>query len=364
MTLASVVAHDDEQKWQEARRPLATATQVRDWATGQPSERSRILVEKITGAREDLAAVKYIEWGKFREPFLQDWVRQKYDIDPVERDLYISTEYPRFGCTPDGYSDAFGIISLSELKTTKHDLRPGTGKFLESGYEDQIQWEMLVTGAERVLFVWEQHDDVWEPWPTPYPPQAVWIERDQTRIDKLVEFAHEMLEAVDRWQHAYQVMLDKCVSDAERIAAESALVAHIKADHTSTKGLEDRWLFIVGGDLAPEADPLALGTLPDELTELGRIVLQARVEEADAKKRKEEAWKRIGELTREHKDFKAARDGVVIGWSTSTGTKKVVDTDGMRAKAPSIVKRYEDLQARFTRDEPTETRTMTVLKQD
>lgn len=365
MSLASVVAHSDEETWHAARRPLATATQVRDWAKGYPSDRAALIIEKITGVREDLAGIKYIEWGKFREPFLQDWIQQKYGIAPVANDLYVSTENPHWGCTPDGHSDAFGVITLSEIKTTSKDLHPDSGHYLQTGYDDQMQWEMLVTGAAEVLFVWEQHNDVWEPWPEPYPPKAVWIKRDDRRIEILKGFAEELLAAAERWQAAYDVLLAKCVGDDECRAAEAALIAHIKADHTTTEGLEDRWLFTVGGDLVPEdADPLALGVLPEDVAELAEIVVAARAAESDAKKRKEEAWKKLQAIAKDRRDFKAAGGGYAVGWSTSTGTKKVIDVDAMRAKAPSVVARYESLQQRFTRDEPTETHTLTVTHQD
>src|SRR4051794_27027086 len=110
MTLANVISHSDEAVWQEARRPVVTATQVRDYAKGYPGDRARLIIEKITGVREDLSEIKYIEWGKFREPFLQDWVRDKYGIEPVANDLYVSSTDPRWACTPDGHSSAFGIV--------------------------------------------------------------------------------------------------------------------------------------------------------------------------------------------------------------------------------------------------------------
>ena len=365
MTLATVISHADEAAWQEARRPVATATQVRDWAKGYPADRARIIIEKITGVRDDLSAVKYIEWGKFREPFLQDWVAQKYGIDPVENDLYISAEDPRWACTPDGYAASFGEIVLSELKTSKHNLNPEGGHYLQTGYDDQMQWEMLVTGAAQCLFVWEQHNDVWEPWPTPQPPQAVWIQRDDKRIQLLTRYADQLLDHVALWGVAHQMMLDKCVTDEEKVAAETALIEHIRADYTTTAGLEDRWLFIVGGDkVTSQDDPLALGELPPTLAELAQAVVEARAEEAAAKKRKEDAWRQIQELTREHGDFKAYGRGYGVSWSTTKGVKKRFDLDAARKKAPAIVAKYEDLQARYTVDEPYESRTMTVTRQD
>ena len=363
MTLATVIPHEDEAVWHEARRGVVTATQVRDWAKGYPSDKSRILIEKLTGLREDLSEIKYIEWGKFREPFLQEWVLQKYGIDPVGNDLYVSGDDPRWACTPDGYAYEFGEITLSELKTTKHALPLDSGAYLESGYGDQMQWEMLVTGASRCLFVWEQHNDSWNPWPTPMLPAADWVERDDARIEVLKGHAEELLALAGTWWDAYQEILGKCASEAEAAAALEALVAHLKADHTTVDGLEQRWLFLIGGDQVAEADPLKLGELPEDLAELAAIVVAARADEAAAVKRKTEAWKRIQELTRDSGDFKAYGGGYYVGWSTSRGTRKVVDLAAAREKAPSTVERYEKLLERFTTEEPTETRTMTVLEQ-
>lgn len=366
MSLATIVPHEDETAWQEARRPVVTATQVRDWAKGYPADRARLLIEKITGVREDLAGIKYIDWGKFREPFLQDWVLQKYAIAPVQNDLYVSADDPRWACTPDGYATVFDHTVLSELKTSKKDLAQDSGAYLESGYEDQMQWEMLVTGADECLFVYEQHNDVWEPWPEPLPPKAFWVARDDTRIEILKGHAEDLIAHLNGWREAYVAMLDKCVTDDERIAAETALIEHIRANYTTSHGLEQRWLFIVGGDRHDPAagDPLATGDLPDELAQLAQVVLEARAEEAAAGKRKTDAWKRIQELTREHTDFKAYGGGAALSWSTTKGVRKRFDEDAARAKAPAIIRRYEEIVEKYTVEEPYESRTMTVTKQD
>jgi hypothetical protein len=362
--MTTVIEHTDEDTWHEARRKVVTATQIRDWTKGRAADRARILIQKVTGAREDLSAVKYIEWGNFREPFLQDWVETKYGIAPIGNDLYVSSSDPRWACTPDGYSEAFGEIVLSEIKTSKHDLNPTLGYFLDTAYEDQMQWEMLVSNANRCLFVWEQHDDNWDPWPTPFPPQAVWMERDNKRIGVLVVNAEVMLEHVTMWVNAYAELVAKCTDQNERDLLDAAVEAHIAADYTVVEGLEDRWLFAIGGDRKPLTDdPLALGALPDDLAELAQIVIDARAEEAAAKKRKEEAWAKIQEATAEHEDFKAYGNGVGISWSTSTTTKPVLDRERMIKRAPSLVKQYEALVERYTKDEPVVRRTMNVSKQ-
>jgi hypothetical protein len=59
-----------------------------------------------------------------------------------------------------------------------------------------MQWQMLVTGATKTLFVWEQHDDAW-PNPTPLPHKVAWIERDDDRIAYLRELADGFLAELD-----------------------------------------------------------------------------------------------------------------------------------------------------------------------
>lgn len=207
---------DARAEWLEQRRQGITATEVAKAATGRPADRRSILTEKVTNETREFDN-KYLAWGRTREPFIADWITRNYGIEP-NRYLLAHPVNPRYLATPDGYSVQFdGSVATAEVKTSKHDLDPvitastvtaddankvlagkvSGGQFWSETYYDQMQWQMFVTGAERALFVWEQHDDRW-PNPTPMgAPRAVWVERNNERIAYLVSVADVMLVEID-----------------------------------------------------------------------------------------------------------------------------------------------------------------------
>jgi hypothetical protein len=213
---------ETRQPWLDFRRPGLTATQIRDWGTA--SKRRQIIEEKVTGNFEDLSHLPYVNHGNIREPAISAWIESKFGITPCES-TYAHPENSRHLASPDGISrDPFtgelyvGVPQavLAEIKTSKHDLHPGTidearvlvdivpgSHFDRSNYYTQMQWQMYVMNADRTLFVWEQHDDKIDPESgtfTPIgPPQFVWVPRNQDLIDALVEkVAPRALAEIDR----------------------------------------------------------------------------------------------------------------------------------------------------------------------
>src|SRR6478609_491281 len=176
-------------EWFEARRLGVTATEVAKLGKGYASDRKRILREKLTGDRVDLAGKQAVEYGKLREPLIAAWIARRFGI-PANDLLFISADGHALA-TPDGYEidPMSGDVYVSEVKTSMHDLTPGKivddvlvltkgpggkwflydNQFAKTGYYDQMQWQMFVTGADRTLFAWEQHDGDWSGWPQRAP---------------------------------------------------------------------------------------------------------------------------------------------------------------------------------------------------
>jgi len=193
MARAGVSKDHDIDAWKAQRNLGVTATNIRD-IVKSGSERKRILGIK-RGEPDTFTGNQYTEWGNAREDVLAP-VLKGAGIEPESR-VFFSAENPRYLASPDGVGeDLFGEIVLAEVKTSKHDLKPGSERFEASGYYDQMQWQMLVCGAARTLFVWEQHDDEW-PTPTPFPHQVEWIDRDDDRIEYLRAVADEFLAELD-----------------------------------------------------------------------------------------------------------------------------------------------------------------------
>jgi hypothetical protein len=325
--------------WLDQRIGGITATDLRDW--GQGSKRRAIITEKVTGVY-DGGTNPYWEHGIRREPVIAEWVEQNFGISPC-MNVYSHHDNPRHLASPDGVSlDPFtGALlvgttdaALCEIKGSTKDLTPGPldgaryvirvsegSPFDRANYYTQIQWQMYVMNATVTLFVWEQHDGKPDPETgqfTPLgPPDWCWIPRDQQYIDFLVnELAPRALEEID----------------AARLAAL--------------------------GELPPASD------LPVNEALLVAQLLAARDAIAVAEAARDQAFAALKALYVGGPDLQIDAGFALVTVSTSRGTRKVVDEDGMRAKAPSVVAKYENLRERYTRIEPTESQRLTVTPRD
>jgi hypothetical protein len=186
------VSSADREAWLAQRRQGVTATEIATLAKGSMADWRRILAEKISG-EQSFTGNQYTEHGNRREPLIAAWIEERFDIAPNSH-VY---SRGRYLATPDGISED-GI--LAEIKTSKHDLHPTRrgSHFTQTGYLDQMQWQLWVMDASECLFAWEQHDDAWpDPSPLKPEPECVWISRDESRIAFLVEVADRFLADLD-----------------------------------------------------------------------------------------------------------------------------------------------------------------------
>lgn len=191
--LARAGASDvDREAWLAERRAGVTATEVRDLAAGRKTV-ADLLDEKRNGAR--FTGNKYTKWGKQREPEFVSFAASHGLI--AESRVFHHADEPRYLASPDAIGEDLDGIIIGEFKTSKHDLGVGGEHYEKSGYADQMQWQMFVTGAHKCFFAYEVHDDVWEPVPTPIDMFGEWVERDDARIAELRALADEVLTAGD-----------------------------------------------------------------------------------------------------------------------------------------------------------------------
>lgn len=332
---------ETRQPWLDFRRPGITATQIRDW--GIPNRRRKIVEEKVTGEFEDLSSIPYVAHGTLREPIIAAWVHGRYGIAPCDS-VFASARNSRHLASPDGVSlDPFTgqlIVGtadaiLSEIKTSKHDLTPGSmtddrtlvymdeeSHFARTGYYLQMQWQMYVMNSPMTLFVWEQHDNIVDPETgtfTPVgPPQIAWIPRNEAIIRILVDdVAPKALAEID--------------------AARAAVLVE---------------------DLPPASE------LPSEHAILVAELLKARSAEAAAKAAKAKAWKAL----EAHYLAEGAPDtSIDAGFArvTVSTTEKLVRRPNMeraRKRAPKLVAQYEALVERYTEQITTSNRTLTITE--
>ena len=188
-------------------------------------------------------------------------------------------------------------------------------------------WQQHVLGAERTLFVWEQHDDKIDPETGTFTPLGVpeyaWIPRDQPLIDALVRQAVRALEEID----------------AARLAG-------------MTDGL-------------PPA-----GDIPSEHAALVAEYFAGLDAEAVAKKRKEAAWKALQEIylaKAEGEEFAPDQTIEIPGFarltvSTSSTVKPQFDEEGARKRAPKLMAQYEALVKRYTKQVPSSSQKLTITR--
>ena len=152
---------DSFEEWLEQRKPLFTATDAASTQAG--TDKAIAALWRKKHATEDaFTGNKYTEWGNRREPVIAEYVQENLDptMEP-NSNLLVNIDDERFAATPDMISvmtdgdDVF--VSTCQIKTTKNDW--GDIRNLPADYMAQVQWEMLVTGAEVCLFVWEVYEE-------------------------------------------------------------------------------------------------------------------------------------------------------------------------------------------------------------
>lgn len=185
----------DEQAWFDARRQGVTATDIRELDKSS-SAWSRLLKEKRDDART-FTGNAYTNWGLEREAVISEQIQKKFGITPSDITFHAEANN-RHLATPDGVALKDGLVTISEIKTSKHDLTPGGDGFNTANYFAQVQWQMYVAGDDvtECLFAWETR--LGEPGAfTAGDLNFEWIERDEECIDRLIALADSFLAELD-----------------------------------------------------------------------------------------------------------------------------------------------------------------------
>ncbi|QDZ16963.1 YqaJ viral recombinase family protein [Humibacter ginsenosidimutans] len=176
-----ILAHSsDRVAWLRARARGITATDVAKLST--PASVIAAARQKVYGS--GFSGNAYTEHGKAREPQIAQWMLREHGIAGSDA-LFHAERERRHLATPDGLAVRDGgRLELAEIKTTNKAWRS-----IPRHYLRQIWWQQYVLGAERTLFVWEQHDDF-----VPIgDPQCRWVDRDDREITALVGLATQLI---------------------------------------------------------------------------------------------------------------------------------------------------------------------------
>ncbi|SJN46414.1 hypothetical protein FM104_14895 [Microbacterium esteraromaticum] len=185
---ARIVADSrDRVAWLRARARGITATDVA--ALSSETSIGRAADSKLGGGPR-FGGNAYTDHGRRREPEIAAWVAATHGILPSSALFHAEVER-RHLATPDGIVvDAGGAVLLAEIKTTNKAWRT-----IPRTYLRQIWWQQHVLGADRTLFVWEEHDDFR---PIHDEPRSVWIDRDDKEIGRLVGLATRLIDELYR----------------------------------------------------------------------------------------------------------------------------------------------------------------------
>lgn len=311
----------DRPAWLRTRAFGVTATEIAKLAKARGGAKSsfarKLIKEKLAGGDQvqDLDHVARIRFGRIREEYIAEWARRHFNAQPNDR-VFRAADSERFLATPDAVGVNFDDeLFVGEYKATSLDLTPvkPNKDYWSTGYYDQKQWSMRVTGAVRALFVPELHDDDWSGWPergpaTPDEPEWFWVARDENRIGELEALAVEFLAALDE----------------ARDAAPQIMDAH--------------------------------------LDKLAHQVVEARAVESGAATAKKMAWALLLERVAARAGF--TQEGVArVTWSPPESVPvEVTDVDAAVAANPELHAEFERISAEWAAHEDQFTKTETVTK--
>ena len=254
-----VGAGADQSVWKAVRRQSVSATDARFLIklNGQPRQGvPRLMYEKIMEIETPFVAA--FERGIEREPFIAEQITNWFtDLRLTHnRFLFVGENY-RHVATPDMVGD--GV--LCEIKVLSKPL-----KNARSQYFDQMQWQMHVTGAERVLFAVENRytEEI----------ELEWIERDESRIKALVTAADEFLVALDSEGGKPAFYIDGAEFDY------SLLDVALETDH----------LYVQNKLLSGSSESSASHGLPELLTPATDEVIELKAAEINVSKPTFKKW--------------------------------------------------------------------------
>jgi len=168
--------------WLAARDRGVTATQVAKAST--PAGMKEVLAQI-----ENPVAVEpnaFMDWGNEREAYIAHVVKERYGIMP--NDWLLCADGPANSwmlATPDGLSMDHKLIG--EYKTSSKPLDK-----IPANYMRQVQWQLMVSGAERALFAYELRLEGPNGFAPGFDVECQWVDRDDEMIEKLISVAQEV----------------------------------------------------------------------------------------------------------------------------------------------------------------------------
>lgn len=252
------LSHADEAEWLEQRREYVTATDVHALLTSTSAAR-RVASEKEHGSTFHGNAVT--RWGHEREPVIGEFLSVfGPDTRLKPNDDLLVKDGTRYAATPDMISDDGEVIG--EIKTTGTDW-PAVLDEIPLRYRRQVQWQLLVTGAEACVFAWEVRGTgpLGEFYPAVDEPRTLIIRPDR-------EMQRELRDAADRFlagdfevpvaPEELQGLVDEYLDAKQRMADAKAAVEEIVGTDPETYEVDGAKVIVTADGKSTRLDAKAL----------------------------------------------------------------------------------------------------------
>ena len=178
--------------WLAARDLGVTATQVAKASTPAGMKEVLAQIENPT----PIEANAYMSWGTEREAHIAHVVKERYGIMPNDWLLCAEGAGNEWMlATPDGLSLDHSLIG--EYKTSGKPLDK-----VPANYMRQVQWQLMVSGAEKCLFAYELRLEGPEGFVPGFDVECQWIERNEEMISELIETAQKVQMHAVFWERS------------------------------------------------------------------------------------------------------------------------------------------------------------------
>lgn len=210
------IAHsDDLEEWRRVRSQgsiISATAMTTVMGTNPFSSVMDLWRERMEGKRPVFSrfSLTVMNYGTLAEPELLQEANAHVHPEHhfvLTHGFVVWAEDQRFGSTPDAWRFALREgetretggtrLELAEFKTGSKSWRktPRSKPVVPPNYYDQTQWQMLTTGAERVLVIYRQvkrdkQGNVVEV----LGHERIWVERDEKRIAQMIEAANQWLQ--------------------------------------------------------------------------------------------------------------------------------------------------------------------------
>ncbi|MCG7945820.1 MAG: YqaJ viral recombinase family protein [Candidatus Thiodiazotropha taylori] len=196
------------EEWFAARCGKVTASKICDvvaktrsgWAASRINYMAQLLVERLTGMKEEGYTNAAMQWGVDTEPQARDAYMFMTDNDVVQVGFINHPIIEMSGASPDGLIADDGLVEIKCPNTATHINTFRTGK-IDKKYMDQMYWQMACTEREWCDFV------SFDPrLPEEYQLFVKRVEIDSGRVKELeegvIQFNQELLVMIEELKQA------------------------------------------------------------------------------------------------------------------------------------------------------------------